>query len=744
MAIYLPRSLVGTDNDDVLTNAESYVGDGNVDVYLAYGSIYGMGGNDVISVVSDRPVLLIDGGAGNDTITNKTEYDGTVYGGDGDDTINYVNESRTSQVFADAGDDTVTFEFSINNRKSRLDGGDGVDTLVIGGDFSTEWISNFEILKTTRNLNVRNGQLSGFQSVDVGLGPIIFSKHADMSGVHFTEGSATITLIGSNTDDSFNLHDQSRDFSVNGRDGNDTIIAGAGRLFADGGAGIDFLQGGDGADVLNAGKPPKDAPDLMETVLGKGGDDLVYFSGSRGVYDGGDGDDTLRVSGSLHDATESLGGSIAENFEHLIISAYQPVPVDLTFFEQFDTIKGSRVELQFTSAVALDHMPDITGRDFSLIGSAGNDRMVLTSTSRIAVLGEGGDDFLRATTHQAFMGGGAGNDKIIGSIQADTILGGTGNDSLQGGDGNDSIDGGRGLDIVRGGNGDDTLHMGDLKSVDYQTIYGDAGNDRFVYGAWSGSDENQDQISTIYGNLILSGGKGDDLLVMSAHIKNVQTTGIETLRFYDEIWVRPDFLSGFKAIEATLLYNNENSIHFTTAGKWTWSGGFIDAHIFGTKGVDILDFSKSTASVYWASLGAGNDVIRFGGVKSSESAAWGDVGNDTAYSGDGSDEFSGYTGADRFIAGAGDDTFYGGLGHDVYVAAANTGVDLFDDFQAKGASSDVIDLSGVSAIKDFADLKANHLKTLGWDIYIDMGAQGKLYINHSIDIADLTEANFLF
>jgi Ca2+-binding RTX toxin-like protein len=744
MAIYLPRSLVGTDNDDVLTNAESYVGDGNVDVYLAYSSIYGMGGNDVISVTSDRQVQFIDGGSGNDTITDNTDHEGTVHGGDDNDTINYVNEFRTSQVFGDAGDDTVTYEFSVHNRGSRLDGGEGVDTLVLGGDFDSAWVSNFEILKTTRNLNVRNGQLSAFESVDVQMGPIVFSKAADISGVHFAEGTTTIRLVGSSSKDNFDLSDQTRNFSIDGKGGDDTIISGAGRLFADGGGGIDFLQGGDGDDVLKAGKASKEASDLLETVFGKGGDDVVYFSGSRGVYDGGEGEDTLHISGSLHDATESRGGSIAANFEHLIVSATRPVLVDLTFFEQFDTIKGSRVELQFTSAVALDHMPDITGRDFSLIGSAGNDRMVLTSTSRIAVLGEGGDDFLRATTHQAFMAGGAGNDKIIGSIKADTILGGSGNDSLQGGDGNDSIDGGRGLDIVRGGNGDDTLHMGNLKSADHQTIYGDAGNDRFVYGAGSGSDDNQDQTSTIYGNLILSGGKGGDLLVMSGHIDKVQTTGIETLRFYDEIWVRPDFLSGFKAIEATLLYNNENNIHFTTAGNWTWSGGFIDAHIFGTKGVDILDFSKSTASVYWASLGAGNDVIRFGGVTSSDSAAWGDVGNDTAYSGNGSDEFTGAQGADRFIAGEGNDTFYGGLGHDVYVAADNTGVDLFDDFEAKGASSDVIDLSGVSDITDFADLKANHLKTSGLDIYIDMGAQGKLYINHSIDIADLTEANFLF
>lgn len=748
MAIFIPRTLVGSDNDDTLTYSQSYIGDGNVDAYLYTNSIYGMGGNDVITVGPDESVRYVDGGTGNDVITNSNDLDGTVHGGEGNDTINYRNQYRTCDVFGDAGDDTIRYDFSVDyNYRSRLNGGDGVDTLVLDGEFNGDWVSDIEILKVTGELYVRGGQLSEFSEINIGSSPIHFDKRADLSDVQFSAGKSRVNLNGSNSGDNFDLSDQSRSFSILGGGGNDTIIAGAGAVIVDGGTGIDFLQGSDANDILSPGSFTKNTTGLVETVLGKGGDDIVSFYGTRGVYDGGDGIDTLKTSTYHLDKTLTLGGSVATNFERLEIGEYDTLPVDLAFLQQFETIRGFDATLKFISAVKLDKMPEIIGSNFTLMGSAENDSIVLNSTKTLSASGDKGDDFLKATTRSVILDGGAGNDTLIGSSMADTITGGTGNDSLTGGEGNDSLDGGHGLDIIRGGNGNDFLHMTDLKTSDHQTLYGDAGNDSFFYGSFETSSDSDEKPWVLDSSATLKfvGGAGDDSLDISGNLKNVEASGIEQLIFYDEIWARPEFLSGFKTIDAEVTpMEIDKKIHLTSAGSWTWKGGYIDAEIYGSKGVDIFDFSGSKASIAGILLGGGDDVVRFGGGKSSQSQAWGDDGNDTAYSGKGEDEFSGDNGADRFIAGAGNDTFYGRLGHDVYVATANAGVDLFDDFQAKGASSDVIDLSGVSAIKDFADLKANHLKTLGWDIYIDMGAQGKLYINHSIDIADLTEANFLF
>jgi hypothetical protein len=64
--------------------------------------------------------------------------------------------------------------------------------------------------------------------------------------------------------------------------------------------------------------------------------------------------------------------------------------------------------------------------------------------------------------------GGAGNDTIYGTINADEINGGAGNDKLFGLDDGDDIDGGDGADLIVGGAGSDSL-------------VGGAGSDRF-YG----------------------------------------------------------------------------------------------------------------------------------------------------------------------------------------------------------------------------------------------------------------------
>jgi Ca2+-binding RTX toxin-like protein len=747
MAIYIPRSLVGSDNDDTLTYGQSYIGDGNVDAYLYTSSIYGMGGNDVITVGSDESVRYIDGGSGNDVITNNNDLDGTVHGGEDNDTINYRNQYRTCDVFGDAGDDTISYDFSVDyNYKSRLNGGDGVDTLVLDGDFNGDWVSEFEILKVTGDLYVRGGQLSEFTEINVGSSSINFDKRADLSDVQFSAGKSTVSVNGSNSGDNFDLSDQSRSFSILGGGGNDTIIAGAGRLFVDAGAGIDFLQGSDANDILNPGYFSKYTAGLLETVLGKGGDDVVSFYGTRGVYDGGDGIDTFKTSTSHLDMTLSLGGSVATNFERLEIGEYDTLPVDLAFLQQFETIRGFDATLKFISAVKLDKMPEIIGSNFTLMGSVENDSIVLNSTKTLSASGDKGDDFLKATTRSAILDGGAGNDTLIGSSMADTITGGTGNDSLTGGEGNDSLDGGHGLDIIRGGNGNDTLHMTDLKTADHQTLYGDAGNDRFIYGDDEFSGTETPWALAKPASLVLIGGAGDDWLRISGNLRNVEATGIEHLDFYGDIWARPEFLNDFKEIKGTPsdISATDSVIHLTAPGTWTWKGSTLESWIEGTEGVDILDLSGSTASVDDIFLNGGNDVIRFGGKKTSFSSAFGDWGNDTAYSGKGTDEFSGYNGADRFIAGAGNDTFTGGDGHDVYVAAANTGVDTFADFEAKGSSSDVIDLSGVSAIKDFADLKAHHLKGSDGYFYVDLGAKGSLNFDYGFHVENLTEANFLF
>ncbi len=87
-----------------------------------------------------------------------------------------------------------------------------------------------------------------------------------------------------------------------------------------------------------------------------------------------------------------------------------------------------------------------------------------------------------------------GNDKIVGSGDAEIIFSNTGQDTLSGGGGNDTLFGGKDKDFLDGGDGDDYLNG----NIGQDLIIGGNGND-FIRG---GKDED-----------ILVGGQGNDTLI---------------------------------------------------------------------------------------------------------------------------------------------------------------------------------------------------------------------------------------
>ena len=107
--------------------------------------------------------------------------------------------------------------------------------------------------------------------------------------------------------------------------------------------------------------------------------------------------------------------------------------------------------------------------------------------------------------------GGAGNDKIGGSVGFDEIYGGDGNDSIWTDEGGSKIDGGAGDDKLYGGNGLDEIQGG----TGNDRIWGYEGDDQLDGGDGddylSGSDGNDTLIGGI-GDDELYGGDGDDIL----------------------------------------------------------------------------------------------------------------------------------------------------------------------------------------------------------------------------------------
>ncbi len=97
--------------------------------------------------------------------------------------------------------------------------------------------------------------------------------------------------------------------------------------------------------------------------------------------------------------------------------------------------------------------------------------------------GHDDDDTLVGTGRAESLNGGTGEDTIKGMGGNDKLDGGTGNDRVDGNAGNDRMSGGAGDDALRGGSGNDNISGG----ADNDTINGGAGNDRMSGG--TGNDK---------------------------------------------------------------------------------------------------------------------------------------------------------------------------------------------------------------------------------------------------------------
>lgn len=271
------------------------------------------------------------------------------------------------------------------------------------------------------------------------------------------DGSNLIDLTGVTTAD----FAADLPITVNGGDGNDTIlgsefndslVGGNGADSITGGLGDDSLEGNNGNDSLSGGVGEDSilGGDGADSINGDAGNDTVLAGNGADSVSGGDGTDALNGG----DGTDTLNGNAGD-----------------------DTLSGDN------------------GND-SLLGGADNDSIL----------------------------GGTGNDTASGGDGLDTINGGTDNDSLGGDDGTDSIDGGDGNDVLAGGTDDDTLNGGvgndtALGNDGNDSILGGVGND-FLIG--SGGD---DTIRGNAGNDTLAGGTGSDMLFGDAGNDRIQSIG---------------------------------------------------------------------------------------------------------------------------------------------------------------------------------------------------------------------------
>ena len=409
----------GSDPDETITG-----GGGNDIIFGGSGtdSIDGGSGNDQIFGGSG-PGETISGGGGNDQIFGGSGSD-SIDGGDGNDQI-FAEDMVGGVIFGGEGDDQINDE--TNNGGGTLLGGGGND-IIYGGD-DTDSIDggtgNDQIFGgsgtgETISGGEGNDQIfggSGSDSIDGGDGnDQIFA--ADMVGGF---------IFGGEGDDQINDETSNGGGTLVGGGGNDIIYGGTDTDSIDGGAGNDqifggsggseTIEGGEGNDIIFGGN----GGDSIEG--GEGNDQIFGGSGGGETLSGGDGNDVIFNDGG---ADQILGG---------------PGSDTVTASASGESIFGGTTTSSDPSDVdwiVHEADADMTLTDSTLTVS-GAGTASLTDIDRASLTGGPGDNLLDASTF-------TGDVNLVGGAGNDTLLGGSGDDTLNGGAGNDSLVGGEGAD----------------------------------------------------------------------------------------------------------------------------------------------------------------------------------------------------------------------------------------------------------------------------------------------------------
>ena len=568
-------------------------------------------------VLQGTAARLINGTAGNDTLTAGTAFD-SLAGGLGNDTYNVAWSTVTIIEAANAGTDTVyssaTFTLPANVENLVLTGTAAIDGT--GNALNNSIIGNIAA-NTLTGLD-GNDTLDGGAGIDSlvgGLGDDLYivDNIADVvveaaaSGTDTVQSSVTYTL-SANVENllltgaaAINGTGNILNNLITGNGGANTLIGLDGNDTLDGGAGIDSLVGGLGDDLY-----------IVDNI----GDVIVEAAAS--------GTDTVQSS-----VTWTLG----TNLENLILTGTAAI-----------NGTGNTANNVITGNAADNVLDGGTGID-SLAGGLGNDTYIVDSTTDTITeaVGAGIDtvqasvtytlganlDNLTLTGTAAINGtGNTDNNYLIGNIAANTLSGLAGNDTL---------DGGAGIDSLVGGLGDDLYIVDNIADV-------------IVEAAASGTDTVQSSVTWTLGtnleNLILTG---------TAAINGTGNTAnnVITGNAADNV------LDGGTGIDSLAggLGNDTYIVDSTTDTITEAVGAGIDtvqASVTYILGANLDNLTLTGATAINGSGNADNNVITGNG---SDNVLTGLAGNDSLNGGAGNDSLSGGAGTDILTGGAGTDSF---------------------------------------------------------------------------------------
>jgi Ca2+-binding RTX toxin-like protein len=698
------------------------------------------GGDDVITAgngLAGLINLIIDGGAGNDTITGGDGAD-TLLGGDGNDLV--IGGRGNDTAILGAGNDV--FVWNPGDGSDTVEGQDGTDGLIFNGANVNENINisaNGSRVSLTRDVGNVTMDLNGMENILVNaLGGADNITVGDLTGTGVTQvgvdlsspagsgqgdGQAdTVTVNGTAGDDHvtiassgglilvnglpaqvfINGAEPANDkLVVNGGAGNDTINAAALPaasigLTIDGGAGNDIITGGDGNDTLIGG----DGNDL---VVGGRGSDTAFLGAGNDVFvwNPGDGSDTVEGQAGT-DGLIFNGANVNENINIgangsrvSLTRDVGNVTMDLNGIENIlvnalggaDNITVGDLTGTGVTQVGIDlsatpgsGQGDGQADTVTVNGTAGDDRVSIASSGAFVLVNGLPEQVFVAGAEggndQLVMNGGAGNDVI----NASALNAGQVNLTINGGDGDDVITGSQGNDTVIGGRGNDTAILG-------------AGNDVFVWNPGDGSDTVEGQDGT--DGLIFNGANVNENINISANGSRVSLTrdvGNVTMDLNGMENILVNALGGADNITVGDLTGTgvtQVGVDLSSpAGSGQGDGQADTVTVNGTAGDDHVTIASSGGLILVNGLPA--QVFINGAEPANDKLVVnGGAGNDTINAaalpaasigltidgGAGNDIITGGDGNDTLIGGDGNDLVVGGRGSDT--AFLGAGNDVF-------------------------------------------------------------------
>ena len=423
----------------------------------------GGAGTDTLSGGSSGDPLF--GQAGNDTLRGRGGFD-LLFGGSQNDTV--TGGDADDQAFGQGGSDRMIW--NPGDDTDLNEGGRGADTVEVNGGGGAE-----QFAATANGIRVRFDRLNPAPfAIDIGTSENLV-LNANGGGDSFSTSGNLAALIA---------------ITVDGGQGNDTLLGSNGTDLLLGGDGNDFVDGQIGDDVafLGAGQDsfqwdPGDGSDVVE---GQDGTDDMLFNGSnanermaasangaRVLFSRDIGAITMNLNDVEAIVAKTLGGT-----DNLVVNDLSGTDVTNVVGELAATGGGNDAAADniVVNATNDDDDATVTGAGPNVevnglparVSASG----AIAGSDRVTVNALGGDDIvdasgLAATSALLTLDGGNGDDVLIGGEGDDVLLGGDGDDVLIGGPGTDTLDGGADDNVVIQSLGVDSVRSARVAGADW-------------------------------------------------------------------------------------------------------------------------------------------------------------------------------------------------------------------------------------------------------------------------------------